>query len=259
MADKDNLGHEAQQEEVTGETSVVEVPEKFRDEEGNLISDKLLKSYAEVEKSASKLAAERADLQRQLEDAKARADLASKLDVIAENTKAKEETQASFEDWVESRKEAWEDDHSLMALDLAKAQAQWSSEDRKKYESQMERELKELKDQLANVNERLVTTSPDYRENEARIKVLTENGMPLSNAIKLAAAEAKLSGPTQPDRETPPSSMPGSRVSGGAPKKTKYLSEDEKASYRSQGFSDAEIESVEKDYARRVERGDKDE
>ena len=74
MADKDNLGHEAQQEEVTGETSVVEVPEKFRDEEGNLISDKLLKSYAEVEKSASKLAAERADLQRQLEDAKARAD-----------------------------------------------------------------------------------------------------------------------------------------------------------------------------------------
>ena len=243
----------------TGEMPV-EVPEKFRDEDGNLVQDKLLKSYAEVEKSASKMAAERADLMRQLEDTKARADLASRLDQIAENTKSKEETQASFEDWAESRKEAWEENPSLMAIDLAKANAQWTSEDRKKYESQMANELKELKDQLASVSERLVTTSPDYRENEARIKVLTENGMPLSNAIKMASEEAKLRGPVQPDRETPPSSMPNSRVSGGAPKKAKLFSDAERASMIGSGeWTEKDVEIAEQDYRRRVERGDTNE
>jgi len=231
MSEQDNLNTETPAEDVA-----MEIPDKFKGEDGNVNTDALLKSYAEAEKDRSRLVNEKNALAEKAQMAEALVTQGKALEKIVENTTQKEDPTPTYEDYLKSQAEELgldEDDPSLKLVgNFARAQEQWRQQDIERLTKERDAEIAKFREEYASDKSGAVRSTPEYMQNETQIKALTDNGMPEENAIKFVLDQVR--------KQSDVSEIPAATPVGGvreAPVKSAYWSsaEEREESVRTRG------------------------
>ncbi len=231
MSEQDNL-----KEETPAEDVAIEVPEKFKGEDGNVNQDALLKSYTELEKERSRLVNEKNELAEKSQMSEALLKQGQALEKIVENTTQKEDPAPTYQDYLKQQAEELgidEDDPSLKLVgNFAQAQEAWRQQDIERLTKERDAEIARVREEYANDKSASIKSSPAYVQNEAQIKELTDSGMPEANAIKFVLDKVS--------RESDVSPIPPTTPTGGvreAPVKSSYWSsaEEREESVRTRG------------------------
>jgi hypothetical protein len=231
MSEQDNLEQETPAEDVA-----IAVPDKFKGEDGNVNQDALLKSYTELEKERSRTVNRINELEEKAQMSEALLKQGQALEKIVENTTQKEDAQPTYNDYLKEKALELgldEDDPSLKLLaDFAAASESWRQQDIEKLTKDRDADIAKFKEEYANDKRGAVRSTPEYVQNEAKIKALTDNGMPEENAIKFVLEQVR----TQSDVSEIPASTPVGGVRE-TPVKSSYWSsaEEREESVRTRG------------------------
>ncbi len=231
MSEQDNLNTETPAEDVA-----IEVPDKFKGEDGNVNQDALLKSYTELEKERSRSINEINALKEQAQMSEAMLKQSQALEKIVENTTQKEDPAPTYQEYLRQQAEELgidEDDPSLKLVgNFAQAQESWRQQDIERLTKERDAEIARVREEYASDKSAAVKSTPGYVQNEAEIKALTDNGMPEANAIQFVLDRVS--------KESDVSPIPTATPTGGvreAPVKSSYWSsaEEREESVRTRG------------------------
>jgi len=225
----------------------VQVPDKFKGEDGQVNQSELAKSYVSLESEASRMSQELAQAKKELEAAQTSGKMLSTLEQIANQTKAPEAEPevVDFEKFCEDHAEEWESNPSKMGRDVTALMSEWQRSDSQAMEKKMEDKFAKLMAGQEALQNTIATSRPEYLEHQARITEVQElYGMTLEAATRFAQDE-KASQPPEQAQATPSAAVPGTRTTGGTQvREEPRLSEAEINDYKRRGFSDAEIAGI---------------
>ena len=214
----------------------VEVPDKFKNEDGTVNTDALVKSYTDLEKDRSRVVTEVDQLKKQVEASQSSKEMTETLKVIAENTAKKEEPAQTYADYISgvavsaAEELGLEPDDPAVKLmiklqtEQANAMTSWTQEDIDKMKEQHRQEIEALKADLSTDKAERVKSTPEYKANKAQIDELVEAGFDESKAIKFVLDKAA----STSDVSAPPPGMPANRVSGAKDESSYWSSPEER-------------------------------
>jgi len=179
----------------------VEVPDKFKNEDGTVNTDAMIKSYTDLEKDRSRVVTEIDSLRKQVEDSKS-SEMTETLKVIAENTKKEEEAELSYDEYLSSKAKEYakemdldEDDPAVkyavkLNAESAKSYSAWMKQDADKMQSEFRKEIDELKASIVNDKSAQVKQSADYLAHKAEIEEMVEAGIRRRESHQLRTLES---------------------------------------------------------------------
>ena len=222
----------------------------------------LVAGYAHVESHASRVTAENAALKERMAQLEQNAGLAERLDKLMDNTtpKPKETTVQTFEEFVESNKERWEDGGIETAVsDMARLVGSWNQHTKSEITGLVDKQIGELKAEAAALREAMAKSDTVYQQNAPRVETLVKRGMSLEAAKATAAEEAEERARLSSDTMAAPAGLgPGRSAApgGGQPAGQPYYSADERAEMkRKHGFDDAKMDDMERRAQERIKAG----
>ena len=252
----------AQDQEVTGqtvpptgddtETADENLPEKLKGKS----REEIASIYVEDEKFKGEQAEQIGNLTKELESIKDKNQLAEAMTKVAElaTPKVPEKPKTDW-DAVKNKlvEKHGEETGTAMYETLATANS-WIQEDVKSAKSEIAKARQEFADEIKAVREQQVTLSPEYRENKELADSLASQGMPMDNAIKMAAILSDQMPSKSPDRLQPPVGVNGTRTITTEAKPESYLSQEDKAGFEADGMSVEEIATMEAEEKSRAAR-----
>jgi len=237
----------------------VAVPDKFKNADGSVNNEALIKSYTDLEKDRSRVVSEIDTLKKELDSVKSTEKLAEGIEKIVANTTPKEEEPPSYEEYMKTlasdmAKELGleEDDPSVvlaarLASESAKASSTWIKDTEGTLKEQLEGKIAELNNMLNEDKSQRIKSTPEYRENKAQIDELVEAGMDEGNAIKFVLSKVE----NTSDVSSPPPSTPSGRVTAPPAVSDYWDSPEEREQMVARKGEDAVI-AMEATYARRL-------
>jgi len=180
-----------------------EVPDKFKNEDGTVNTDAMIKSYTDLEKDRSRAVTEIDGLKKQAEASKSSEVMTETLKVIAENTKPEEEATQSYDEYLTSKAKEYakemdldEDDPAVkyavkLNAESAKSYSAWMKQDADKMQSEFRKEIDELKASISNDKSAQVKQSADYLAHKAEIEEMVGAGIDEGKAINFVLSKAK--------------------------------------------------------------------
>ena len=239
----------------------VEVPEKFKNEDGSVNTDAMIKSYTDLEKDRSRVVTEIDSLKKQVEDSKSSEVMTETLKVIAENTKKEEEAELSYDEYLSSKAKEYakemdldEDDPAVkyavkLNAESAKSYSAWMKQDADKMQSDFRKEIDELKASIINEKATQVKQSADYLAHKAEIEEMVEAGIEEGKAINFVLSKAK----SASDVSDPPLATVSGRVTGAKVVDAYWTSPEERAEFAAMN-GEEETLKLEKAGKARLER-----
>ena len=192
------------------------------------------KSYTELEKKLGSQGNEVGTLRKELEAARQQAQLADKLDRIAQNT-AKPEGPTPFDQYKETLKAKYGEQEAQPYVEILETTGGWLAAEAKRND-ELREELRKREQRESELDQRFtkleaeqLKATPDYATNQEIVDRFVEKGMSLRDAILEAKEIRKHMGAAQPERVDPPSSVSASRNgAGGGKAKVSLFTEEEK-------------------------------
>lgn len=213
------------------------------------------KGWAEREKLFGQQTQELGELRRQMETLSSQAQLAEAIKSLKESVSHKpEEKGLDFEEWGKKFAEKYDMPEGAVR-ELMSVNSGWISRETEAAKAEIKRardefaeQLKAIREQQAQLSDRQLKSSPEYQESKALIDVFVKRGMSLRDAMESAAEIKSVMPAATVQRESPPASIDGSRVSAsGKGKATSWFSDEDRAELKASGLTDAEIAAFEKE------------
>lgn len=247
----DEIREDTLDEAATGDTLEQTQADNGVDEKPQLIfgkykdMDAAQKAMAEAEQRMHAATAEAAAL-------KEKAQLTDAITKLSETTaKANEAPDNSEELYRAKMAEIAEDYRENPDIAIEKQFAltnAWIADEGKKVTEATSKEITELRTQLGQMQALMGDRDPAYLENKETVDKMVALGMPKENAI----AWAKENAPEE--SRVLPANMNGAGVRGEESKGA-YLTKDDRARYKAQGYSDEDLDDMEADHQRRAKAG----
>jgi len=177
------------------ETVVADIPAKLLGENGEIDRDKVVKQFIEQEKALGKLGQEVGDLRKQAKQDEKTDALIQAMNKVAENTAQKAEPTVSYEEWVASRLDAWDDTPGLRDIETAARIEQYRQEDRNADKAEAETKFQAMLAEIEALKGSVKKTTPEYQAHAQRIAKLLETvpGLTEDQAIAIARDESQQS------------------------------------------------------------------
>jgi hypothetical protein len=221
--------------------------------------DEASKGFTELNQRFGKQSQELGELRKTVETLQSQAQLAERLDRIAEHTKPKEEPPQDFDSFVDglAEKKGWDETTTDLFREQLRASGMWTSDIQKQTEERLTKLDRAVSEKIARLEAEQLKLTPDYQAHADLIEQFVEGGMQRNAAIAMAKTLAPKLAPTQPDRMQPPASISASRT-GPDTKTASYLTDEEKAQWKAEGFTDEQIAQAEENHRRNLAEAQKE-
>ena len=199
----------------------VVIPEKFKNSDGSVNKEALLKSYTDLEKDRSRVVSERDTLRKDLEAQKLNETLAAGIEKIVANTTPKQEVAPSYEEHMSKLAIGYAEEMGLepddpgvkLAVKLnsetAKSASSWIRDEVQALKDEHKRELDEMRGFINNDKSDRIKSTPEYIAHKAEIdELVQETGADEGKIIQFVLKKAA----NTSDTSAPPPSMPNSRI-----------------------------------------------
>lgn len=253
----DNVGDDTRTDAQTSETvtpdggdaSVKLIAGKFKTVE------ETEKAYKEAERAITEKGNALAALQRQVEDLSQKAQLNEVLNRLAENAKPKEEPPKprDLDSFAEEVGNDFATDAKTATRKMLNVMGSWSSQDRTTLERKLDALSTQLQSVLGKVAETEEKADPVYQKFKPLIDEMVQGGMNIK-AAKLFVS--KFNKDDESQTQSPPNHVSTGRVTPQGNVES-YLTANEKAEMKREGYTDDDISAMEATHRRNLEQARK--
>jgi len=222
---------------------------KFKDE------TEAEKAYRELERKLGEQGSEVGNLRKELSSVQERTQLSDVLTKLSERMEHKQ-PEVDFEKFADELSAGMAENPTEATKKLLKAVGSWTASDR----DTLLKEIKSLKGDIEKIRgdltEKLETSDDFYIANKEMINEMVQGGMRLGEAKNFLKKIVQDKDVGRGSAKVPATVSGGSRTA--AKSNGSYLTADDRADMKRDGFTDGEIEEMEATYKRNVARNERE-
>jgi hypothetical protein len=201
------------------------------------------KSYKELHSKVGQMSGELGELRSFRKEAEGDNKLASVLTSVKDLVAEKDKKPAfDYPAWEKELMDEAQENPAAAMQKFMRANASWSAQDKKELQTQHDKEMGAIREQLMSLGEVVQTTTPDYQENKELIEKLREKGMSIADA-KVFAKDIKAEY-APATRQEPPGGINPNRVVAPERKPEAAVTPEEIQAWKDAGETEAFIESM---------------